>query len=54
MFLHAVFSLIILQIYPSNNAKYINKYKMGHDAKDTLKDTGKQQKNSIQHCTATK
>jgi hypothetical protein len=29
-----VFSLITLQIYTGNNAKYINK--MGHDVKDTL------------------
>jgi hypothetical protein len=42
-FVHArvVFCLMLLQIYPCNNAKYINKIQMGHDVKDTLKDSGK-------------
>jgi hypothetical protein len=30
--------IILLKIHPCNNAKYI---KMGHDIRDTLKDTGR-------------
>jgi len=40
MFVHerVVFSFIILQKYPCNNVKYVNKIEMGHDVRDTLKD----------------
>jgi hypothetical protein len=51
-FVHArvAFSLI-LQTCPCKNAKYI---KIGHDIRDTMKDTGRLWNNSIYHFTATK